>query len=75
MELSTKNARELWKALMDNAASLVRDAELLLRSGSPGRARSLTVLAQEGRRALEGWKPLVYRREQSDHGRVGSLWH
>ncbi|NWL12194.1 AbiV family abortive infection protein [Paenarthrobacter nitroguajacolicus] len=47
MELSTKNARELWKALMDNAASMVRDAELLLRSGSLGRARSLTVLAQE----------------------------
>jgi AbiV family abortive infection protein len=47
MELSTKNARELWKALMDNAASLVRDAELLGRSESFGRASSLTVLAQE----------------------------
>lgn len=47
MELSTKNARELWTALMDNAASLVQDAELLLRSGSFGRASSLTVLAQE----------------------------
>ncbi|MEJ1180395.1 MULTISPECIES: AbiV family abortive infection protein [unclassified Pseudarthrobacter] len=47
MELSAKNARELWKALMDNAASLVRDAEVLLRSGSFGRASSLTVLAQE----------------------------
>ncbi len=47
MELSAKNARELWKALMGNAASLVRDAELLLRSGSVGRAWSLTVLAQE----------------------------
>lgn len=47
MELSSKNARELWKALMANAASLVRDAELILRSESFGRARSLTVLAQE----------------------------
>lgn len=47
MELSAKNARELWKALMANAASLVRDAELLLRSESFGRAWSLTVLAQE----------------------------
>lgn len=31
MELSAANARELRKALMAKAASLVRDAELLLR--------------------------------------------
>lgn len=37
----------LWKALMDNAASLVRDGELLLGAGSFGRAASMTVLAQE----------------------------
>jgi AbiV family abortive infection protein len=47
MELAARNARELWKALVDNAASLVRDAELLLGARSFGRASSLTVLAQE----------------------------
>ncbi|MEV7135224.1 AbiV family abortive infection protein [Arthrobacter sp. NPDC093128] len=56
MELSAKNARELWKALMANAASLVRDAELLLRSESFGRAWSLTVLAQEELRQLDRWE-------------------
>ncbi|GAA4522556.1 hypothetical protein GCM10023191_101960 [Actinoallomurus oryzae] len=40
-------AREFWKALMDNASSLVSDARCLLSAGSYGRARSLTVLAQE----------------------------
>ncbi len=40
-------ARTFWKALMDNAASLVDDAHLLVEAGSFGRARSLTVLAQE----------------------------
>lgn len=41
------DAREYWKALMDNASSLISDAHLLLSAGSYGRARSLTVLAQE----------------------------
>lgn len=40
-------AREFWKALMDNASRLVADARLLLDAASFGRARSLTVLAQE----------------------------
>jgi AbiV family abortive infection protein len=40
-------AREFWKALMDNASCLVADARLLLEAGSFGRARSLTILAQE----------------------------
>lgn len=40
-------ARTFWKALMDNASSLIVDAVALLEHGSHGRARSLTVLAQE----------------------------
>ena len=40
-------AREFWKALMDNASRLVADAHLLMAAGSFGRARSLMVLAQE----------------------------
>ncbi len=40
-------ARAFWKALMDNASSLITDAHVLLEAGSFGRARSLTVLAQE----------------------------
>jgi AbiV family abortive infection protein len=40
-------AREFWKALMDNASHLVADARLLLDAASFGRALSLTVLAQE----------------------------
>jgi AbiV family abortive infection protein len=40
-------AREFWKALMDNASTLIADAHLLLDAGSYARARSLTVLAQE----------------------------
>lgn len=45
--MTPTHARAFWKALMDNASSLIRDARLLLESGSFGRARSLTVLAQE----------------------------
>lgn len=41
------DARAFWMALMDNASRLVEDARLLLDTGSFGRARSLTVLAQE----------------------------
>lgn len=40
-------ARTFWKALMDNASGLIADADALLLRGSYGRARSLTVLAQE----------------------------
>ncbi|RPE27956.1 AbiV family abortive infection protein [Kitasatospora cineracea] len=47
VEMSPGQAREFWKALMDNASSLIVDAHTLLSVGSYGRARSLTVLAQE----------------------------
>lgn len=47
VELSPQHARVFWKALMDNASSLITDARVLLTAGSYGRARSLTVLAQE----------------------------
>lgn len=40
-------ARTFWKALMENATALVNDADTLLKVSSFGRARSLTVLAQE----------------------------
>ena len=42
-----KTARRFWKALIDNASGLITDAHALLERGSYGRARSLTVLAQE----------------------------
>ncbi|MER7335985.1 MULTISPECIES: AbiV family abortive infection protein [unclassified Micromonospora] len=44
---TSQDARTFWKALMDNASSLIADADLLLSAGSFGRARALTVLAQE----------------------------
>ncbi|MFJ8846381.1 AbiV family abortive infection protein [Streptomyces cyaneofuscatus] len=47
VEMSPGQAREFWKALMDNASSLIADAHTLLSAESYGRARSLTVLAQE----------------------------
>jgi AbiV family abortive infection protein len=47
VEMNPQQAREFWKALMDNASSLITDARTLLSAGSFGRARSLTVLAQE----------------------------
>src|SRR5699024_8552920 len=47
MILHPTTARTFWKALMDNATSLITDAHLLLEHGSFGRARSLAVLAQE----------------------------
>lgn len=47
MILQPTTVRRLWKALMDNATSLITDAHLLLGHGSFGRARSLAVLAQE----------------------------
>ena len=47
MEMHPKTARRFWKALMVNASGLIADAHALLERGSYGRARSLTVLAQE----------------------------
>jgi len=44
--MTASRARRLWKALVDNASRLIADAHALLED-SPGRARSLTVLAQE----------------------------
>lgn len=46
-EMTPASARDFWKALMDNASSLIADANMLLSVESFGRARSLTVLAQE----------------------------
>lgn len=46
-DMSPGQAREFWKALMDNASSLITDARTLLHARSYGRAHSLTVLAQE----------------------------
>jgi AbiV family abortive infection protein len=46
-EMSPVRAREFWKALVDNASSLITDARTLLNASSYGRAYSLTVLAQE----------------------------
>jgi AbiV family abortive infection protein len=47
MRMTPSTARAFWKALMDNATGLVADADALLERESFGRARSLTVLAQE----------------------------
>jgi AbiV family abortive infection protein len=46
-DMTPGQAREFWKALMDNASSSITDARTLLTPGSYGRAYSLTVLAQE----------------------------
>ncbi|PLC11635.1 hypothetical protein AUQ48_04460 [Kocuria flava] len=46
-EMSPVEARKFWKALVDNASALISDAHVLLAAESYGRARSLTVLAQE----------------------------
>ncbi len=47
MTMTPEVARDFWKALMDNASSLIAEAFILLKSNAFGRARSLTVLAQE----------------------------
>lgn len=47
MEMTGSEAREFWKALIDNASALIADAQVMLSVRSFGRARSLTVLAQE----------------------------
>lgn len=46
-QLEPSRARELWRALAENATDLIWDAHTLLEAGSFGRARSLIVLAQE----------------------------
>ncbi|SES31974.1 abortive infection protein, AbiV family [Streptomyces sp. yr375] len=67
VEMSPGQAREFWKALMDNASSLIADAHTLLSAESYGRARSLTVLAQE-----ELGKALwIYDTFQADWSRGG----
>jgi AbiV family abortive infection protein len=47
MDMDPTTARSFWRALMDNASGLIVDAHALLAGGSFGRARSLTILAQE----------------------------
>lgn len=47
VEMHPREARQFWKALMDNASALIADADLLLQAASFGRAKSLCVLAQE----------------------------
>lgn len=47
MKMYASTARTFWKSLMDNASGLIADAQTLLERESYGRARSLTVLAQE----------------------------
>lgn len=47
VEMHPREARQFWKALMDNASALIADADLLLQAESFGRAKSLCVLAQE----------------------------
>ncbi|QSE77688.1 AbiV family abortive infection protein [Rhodococcus koreensis] len=43
VKIAPDEARVFWKALMDNASSLIADAHVLLAAGSYGRSRSLTV--------------------------------
>ena len=45
--MTPRDGRTFWKALMGNASGLIADAHALLNAESFGRARSLTVLAQE----------------------------
>ncbi|MFI6225290.1 AbiV family abortive infection protein [Nocardia salmonicida] len=47
MELNVQQSRLYWRTLMANVTGLITDAHLLLRCGSAGRARALTILAQE----------------------------
>lgn len=47
VEMAPVEARAFWKALVDNASALISDAHVLLAAESFGRAKSLTVLAQE----------------------------
>lgn len=47
MRLSARDSRDYWRTLMANVVALIGDAHVLLDHGSPGRARSLLILAQE----------------------------
>lgn len=47
LRLTADNARRYWHTLISNVAALINDASTLLDNNSPGRARSLLVLAQE----------------------------
>lgn len=47
MVLDPAEARNYWRALLDNATQLIADATLLYNADSHGRARALTVLAEE----------------------------
>lgn len=47
VEMHPNMARTFWKGLVDNASGLIADAHALYERESYGRARSLTVLAQE----------------------------
>lgn len=47
MRLTVEKSRQYWFTLMANVVSLVLDANVLVENGSPGRARSLLILAQE----------------------------
>lgn len=46
-DLTPSQARAYWRALLDNASQLIADARMLWDAGSFGRARALTVLAEE----------------------------
>ncbi|MGH3584469.1 MAG: AbiV family abortive infection protein, partial [Mycobacterium sp.] len=47
LRLTAQNSRAYWRALMANVVALIDDAHVLLNNDSPGRARSLLILAQE----------------------------
>jgi AbiV family abortive infection protein len=47
LRLTAQNSRAYWRTLMTNVVALIDDAHVLLGNGSPGRARSLLILAQE----------------------------
>ena len=47
LRLTEQNSRAYWRALMANVVALIGDAHVLLNNDSPGRARSLLILAQE----------------------------
>ena len=47
LRLTAQNSRAYWRSLMANVVALIDDAHVLLNNDSPGRARSLLILAQE----------------------------
>lgn len=64
MDMHPNTARTFWKSLVGNASGLIADPHALLERGSFGRARSLTVLAQEG------WD-LFFAKKRSDTEKAG----